>query len=64
MVAVSVGKAKSTTWKTRREKGKNRVNGFKNPVEVTNCKKAVMEASFSSIATQDKTAKSSVHLTV
>ncbi|PON82942.1 nucleotidyl transferase [Trema orientale] len=64
--AKAVGVGKAATTKTRREKGKNRMNGFKNPVEMTNCKRPVVEASSSSIVSQDDATNScpvSAHLT-
>ncbi|XP_062091560.1 uncharacterized protein LOC133797618 isoform X2 [Humulus lupulus] len=64
--AVSVGKAQSAARKKRREKGKNKVNIFKNPVEWTSCKQPLMEASSSSVFSQDEAATYpvSVHSTL
>ncbi|XP_024032775.1 uncharacterized protein LOC112095306, partial [Morus notabilis] len=58
--AVGVGKAQSAARKTRREKGKSRINGFKNPVEVANYKRPATEASSSSICQDDPVGNYSV----
>ncbi|KAL5539403.1 hypothetical protein UlMin_044722 [Ulmus minor] len=56
--AVVVGKAQSAARKTRKEKGKRNINGFKNSVELTNCERPVIEASSSFVVSEDETAKS------
>lgn len=55
---MGVGKAQSAARKSRREKGKNRINGIRNPAELPNCKRPAIEASSSTIS-QDEAVKDS-----